>query len=82
MPLNKAYHFVKTMSRIAKTIVIVGNHDLINNQQFLTQNHWMNAMKQWENVTVCDDVFIENNFLYAPYVPNGRFMEAISKCEN
>ena len=80
-PLNKAYDFVKKMSRIAPTIVIVGNHDLINNQQFLTQNHWMNAMKQWDNVRVCDDVFVENNFLYCPYVPNGRFMDAISKYE-
>ena len=80
-PLNKAYDFVKNMSKIAPTIVIVGNHDLINNQQFLTENHWMNAMKQWDNVTVCDDVFVENNFLYCPYVPNGRFMEAISKYE-
>ena len=52
---------VKNMSKIAPTIVIVGNHDLINNQQFLTENHWMNAMKQWDNVTVCDDVFVENN---------------------
>ena len=81
-PLNKAYEFVKKMSNITKTIVIVGNHDLINNQQFLTQNHWMNAMKDWENVRVIDDVEVIDNFLYCPYVPNGKFMDAISKYEN
>ena len=51
------------MSNITKTIVIVGNHDLINNQQFLTQNHWMNAMKDWENVRVIDDVEEIDNFI-------------------
>tara|TARA_B100000073_G_C23729377_1_gene570312 strand:+ start:1705 stop:2718 length:1014 start_codon:yes stop_codon:yes gene_type:complete len=81
-PLNKAYEFVRKMSEISKTYVIVGNHDLINNQQFLTQNHWMNAMKDWDNVTVIDDVLVEHNFLFCPYVPNGRFMDAISKYEN
>tara|TARA_B100000900_G_C20575040_1_gene714957 strand:+ start:265 stop:1272 length:1008 start_codon:yes stop_codon:yes gene_type:complete len=82
-PLNKAYHFVKQMSKITLTYVIVGNHDLINNQQFLTQNHWMNAMKDWPNVVVVDDVMEYNNeFLLCPYVPPGRFIEAISKFEN
>tara|TARA_B100000401_G_scaffold187537_1_gene126168 strand:+ start:813 stop:1820 length:1008 start_codon:yes stop_codon:yes gene_type:complete len=82
-PLNKAYHFVKQMSKITLTYVIVGNHDLINNQQFLTENHWMNAMKEWPNVIVVDDVVDHNNeFLLCPYVPPGRFIEAISKFEN
>ena len=31
-PLNKAYEFVRKMSNISKTYVLVGNHDLINNQ--------------------------------------------------
>ena len=82
-PLNKAYEFVKKMSKITLTYVVVGNHDLINNQQFLTKNHWMNAMKDWPNVKVVDDIVTHNSeFLLCPYVPPGRFMEAISKVDN
>ena len=71
------------MSKITLTYVLVGNHDLINNQQFLTQNHWMNAMKDWPNVKIADDVIdYKSQFLFCPYVPPGRFIEAISKFEN
>ena len=55
-PLNKAYDFVNRLRKIALTYVIVGNHDYIQNQQFLTENHWMNAMKEWENVIIVDKV--------------------------
>ena len=81
-PLNKAYDFVNRMRMIAKTYVIVGNHDYIQNQQFLTENHWMNAMKEWSNVTIVDKVVcITNknvNLILCPYVPNGRFEEALN----
>ena len=81
-PLNKAYDFVNRLRKIALTYVIVGNHDYIQNQQFLTENHWMNAMKEWENVIIVDKVCTlsknEINFLLCPYVPNGRFEEALN----
>ena len=54
--LNKAYEFIDKLRNLSKTFVIVGNHDYIQNQQFLTSNHWMNGMKEWENVTVVDTV--------------------------
>jgi hypothetical protein len=63
--------------------VLVGNHDYKNNQQFLTTNHWMNAMKLWdpEMLTIVDTVveFVinEHTFLFVPYVPPGRFAEAL-----
>ena len=82
IPLNKAYEFIKKMSLIAPTYVLVGNHDYIQNQQFLTENHWMNAMKSWENVTIVDKVvYLEYknlNFCFCPYVPNKRFEEALN----
>ena len=76
IPLNYAYDFIRILSGYP-TFCIVGNHDLINNQQFLTTNHWMNAMKEWDNVTVVDKVVAWDNFLFVPYVPPGRFHEAI-----
>lgn len=82
LPLNKAYEFVDKMRKISKTFVLVGNHDYIQNQQFLTDNHWMNGMKEWENTVIVDKIHVEKinncNFIFAPYVPPGRFEEALS----
>jgi DNA repair exonuclease SbcCD nuclease subunit len=53
-----------------------------NNQQFLTENHWLNAMKDWDNVTVVDKVICDiiggEKFIFAPYVYPGRFIEALN----
>lgn len=79
--LNKAYELVDNMRKISKTYVIVGNHDMICNQSFLTNNHWMNGMKEWKNTVIVDIViseFINNEkFIFVPYVSNGRFEEAL-----
>lgn len=85
IPLNKAYEFIKAMTEAAPTYVMVGNHDLINNQQFLTENHWMNGMKEWDNVTIVDVPIVLNHndsqFILCPYVPNGRLQEALDTDE-
>ena len=82
LPLNKAYELINNMRSIAKTYVLVGNHDIINNQQFLTDNHWLNSMKEWKNTVIVDEVLydIVNNslFVFVPYVPPGRFQEALN----
>ena len=84
IPLNKAYEFIDKMRKIAKTYVLVGNHDMQNNQNFLEPNHWMNGLKEWENVVIVDTVIHENifgyNFVFCPYVPVGRFEEALNTC--
>ena len=84
--MNKAYDFIKIMRDIAPTYVLVGNHDYIQNSQFLTENHWMNAMKDWDNVTVVDSVISVHKgdlkFVMLPYVPNGRFQEALNTIDD
>lgn len=69
------------MRKISKTYVLVGNHDYISNQQFLTNKHWMNGMKKWDNTVIVDTVMTEtiNNekFVFCPYVPPGRLTEAL-----
>jgi DNA repair exonuclease SbcCD nuclease subunit len=81
LALNKAYELVTKMRDIAPTFVLVGNHDLINNQQFLTENHWMNSMKEWVDVTIVDKVVVEEidgkTYTFVPYVPNGKFSKAL-----
>lgn len=84
--LNKAEEFIDDMRKIAFTIVLVGNHDMISNQEFLTTNHWMNSMKKWNNIQIVDKVFeteIKGRlFLFCPYVFPGRFEEALNTNKN
>ena len=79
--LNVAVNFLNELAEISPTYVLVGNHDLINNSQFLTQNHWMNALKSNKNITVVDEVIEEiwedTTVVMCPYVPNGRSVEAL-----
>lgn len=79
--LNKAYDFIKNLRNYAKTYILVGNHDYISNTQFLSNNHWMNSMKEWDNVVIVDTVIKEtingNTFGFVPYVFPGRFKEAL-----
>ena len=83
VPLNKAYEFISVLRDIAYTYVLVGNHDMLNNSQFLTDNHWMNSLKEVDNVEVVDKVvcYEKGGFMLCPYVPNGRFIEALMTCE-
>lgn len=82
--LNKAYEFIDKLRQIAKTYCLVGNHDMYDNQVFLENKHWMNGMKEWENVVIVDKPEIEeiNNqkFMFCPYVYPGRFKEALETC--
>ena len=82
VPLNKAVEFIDRMRNIAKTFVIVGNHDMCHNRTFLTPEHWLNALKEWENVIIVDNVkkanINGNLFIFCPYVFPGRFEEALN----
>jgi DNA repair exonuclease SbcCD nuclease subunit len=87
--LNQANILVESLRRLCKVYLLVGNHDMINNSQFLTPNHWMNVFKEWENVVVVDKVVetsissdsSDKKFVFVPYVPNGRFREALNTLE-
>jgi DNA repair exonuclease SbcCD nuclease subunit len=85
-PFNLCNSLVKQLSMLFKVYILVGNHDYINNAQFLSENHWMNCYKEWSNVNVIDKPkYIMNNgceFVFMPYVPNGRFIEALKTIEN
>ena len=75
--LNCALAFLDRLRRLAKTYVLVGNHDAINNSIFLTDQHWMNALKSWDNLVVVDRVLVGEGWMMCPYVPPGRFIEAL-----
>ncbi len=79
--LNMAYSFIDTLRAYAPVYILVGNHDYINNSQFLSDKHWMNALKEWNNVCVVDkglviDAYI-GKYILCPYVFPGRLKEAL-----
>jgi DNA repair exonuclease SbcCD nuclease subunit len=88
-PLNKIYDFIDILRTRTTVYIIVGNHDMINNKIFLTDHHWMNGLKKWENVVVVDKVEYmrfetdgRSEFItMAPYVFPGRFVEALNTGE-
>lgn len=75
--LNKACDLIKSVSSLCKLYVLVGNHDYISNTQFLSENHWMNALKQWNNVVIVDKVIVHEQYTFCPYVYPGRLVEAL-----
>lgn len=83
--LNKTLEFIKLLSKYAPIDILVGNHDMINNQQFLTSNHWMNVLEPMNNVTVIDKPMKRSigayQYMLCPYVYPGRFIEALETVE-
>ncbi len=81
-PLNKAVEYLNILSTYRKTYVLVGNHDKINNSQFLTDKHWLNCCKNNDNLVVVDTVVISsfesNKLVFCPYVPDGGFIASLN----
>ena len=79
--LNTAIQFFKQLDLLGiKIMILVGNHDYIGPNEYLTKNHWMNAISEFnpQNITIVDTVVVYNGNVYMPYVPIGRFNEALS----
>lgn len=81
-PLERSTVFINRLRRVAPTYVLVGNHDRPNNSNFLTTEHPFNALKEWPNTIIvdrgCVDTIQGHKFIFVPYVPVGRFNEALA----
>lgn len=84
-PLNRAIKFLASLMKIAPTYLLIGNHDLKNNRQYLSDEHPFIAVKYWDKnlITVVDTtttVMIKGHkIVFVPYVPPGRFIEALDE---
>jgi len=80
-PFNRAYYFMQELGARAPTYLLVGNHDMLNNQQYLSDHHAFQTFKQIAGLTVVDRLteldLEEGLFLLVPYVPNGSFVMAL-----
>lgn len=85
-PLNRAEEMIIKLSQIAPTFVLIGNHDRPNNSNYLTDEHPFNALKHWKDTYIVDkvmDLVVEGKkFVFVPYVPPGKFMDALNTIEN
>lgn len=81
-PLDRATDFLFRLTTVAPTYLLVGNHDRPNNSNFLTAEHPFTAHKKWNNLTVVDTILTQEinglKIIFAPYVPPGRFQEALT----
>ena len=84
---NVIVDIFEEFSDIVPTYYIIGNHDALNNQIFLDNNHFFNAFKKWKNVYIIDKpTFVRSddglNLLFCPYVPPGRLVESLETVPN
>jgi len=72
------------VSILTPVYVLIGNHDRPNNSDFLSDRHFFSALKYVPNITIVDRVVhldheaSGHQFLFVPYVPNGRFADALA----
>ena len=79
-PLCRSILFIKMLASYQKTFVLIGNHDRINNNVYMTEEHPFTSLKDYgENLIIVDKTTEWNNFYFVPYVPNGRFKEALGE---
>jgi DNA repair exonuclease SbcCD nuclease subunit len=81
-PLLRAVDFITQLSLIYPIYVLIGNHDRPNNNIYMTEQHPFTALKGQKNIYIVDSTLKQSinnfDFLFVPYVPPGRFNEAIS----
>jgi len=82
VPWKQAEALFKGLSELAHTYVLIGNHDLCSASEFLTDNHFFNPYKVWNNITIVDKplkiTLSGKKFVLCPYVSPGRFVEALN----
>jgi len=78
---NKALEYIDLLRKFSETPVMIGNHDVINNSAYLSPNHWLTPLKNYDNIIVVDDVTIIERkgikITLCPYVPDGKFRTAL-----
>lgn len=75
----RATDFLISLTQYAPVYVIIGNHDRADNSVFLTPYHSLYPLKFCEyDITIVDQVLVEDDIVYVPYVEPGKFMEALA----
>lgn len=81
-PFSRSYHFHKAIHDRTNLAIIVGNHDLPNNETWLSDKHFMLYLNEWSRATVAGQSvqvikLKGHRICLAPYVEPGRFDELL-----
>jgi DNA repair exonuclease SbcCD nuclease subunit len=76
-PLRHATDWLKGVSKKIRTFVLIGNHDRLNNSDFLSDYHPFPGLEGWPNLEIICKTKLIDGILFVPYVKDGRFQEAI-----
>jgi len=83
--LDSAVDFFKSIALICPLYVLIGNHDRMNNQDFLTKVHPFECLETYPGIVIIWDTLRLTiggyDLIFVPYVPNGRFLEALERVE-
>lgn len=78
--LRRASTFIAELSAIAPLYLLIGNHDLPNNNSPFSEDHpFTQFALTSERITVIDTPQIHHGFLFVPYLPPERFLSSIEK---
>lgn len=84
-PYTRACAWIDSLRAVAPVYVLVGNHDRKNNRDFLGPEHSLVGLKNWDRVHIVDQPcvaqFGDYALAFVPYVPPGRFSEALALAE-
>lgn len=80
LELNKIISFIHSLSQNIKIFILVGNHDMISNQEHLSDNNWMYFFKLFNinNVIIVNKPIKFEEYLFVPYVYPGKFIETLN----
>lgn len=86
LTMKRVVDFLMDLATVCPVKVLVGNHDILNNNVFIPESHSLYPLKFLDSsykITIVDKPIIENinNFIFtfSPYVPNDRFIEALDQ---
>jgi predicted phosphodiesterase len=76
-PFNDALELIHDLRCLAPTYVLIGNHDMRHNEEYLPKRHFFTPCKDWSNVFIVDEPTMHKDMVLMPYVPKFRFREAL-----
>lgn len=79
---ERAVDWLASIKNKVTLVLLIGNHDLKSNDQFFSTQHPFTALKEWDNTIVVDRAIRIDDIIFCPYVPPGRFHEALSYVED
>lgn len=84
-PFNRVLDLLTNMAKIAPVYKIIGNHELLDQSEFQSEDHFFNPYKFIPGITIIDRaqvITIKNfDFFFTPYVPKGKLIDALNSIE-